>query len=186
MNTPKKWLLDGIDRCGKSTLAQAILNERGYHLMVHYDKPKVLSYYSDPLTARVEYQVACNSSMFKLLKTDVPIIFDRTHLGELVYAPMYRNYSGEYVYELETDLIQAKPFTSKDDIRLILLTTSNFDIITDDGQSFDFSKKEQEQKMFLDAFQKSNIRDKVLIDVHDGHGHFKSQQDILLEALKKK
>lgn len=184
---PTKFLIDGIDRLGKSTLAQSILNELGYHLMIHYDKPKVLAAYGDlkPNDARGKYQRECNVNMFRLLTSDVPIIFDRTHLGELVYAPMYRGYSGEYVYNMENDLINSKPFTYRDGIRLILLTTTNFDIVTDDGQSFDFSKKEVEQELFRKAFQASNIYDKVQIDVHNGQGKFKSQQEILLEALRK-
>jgi hypothetical protein len=185
---PSKFLIDGIDRLGKSTLSQSILNELGYHLMIHYDKPKVLPYYTQALSpnqARYQYQYECNVNMFRLLKSDVPVIFDRTHLGELVYAPIYRGYSGEYVYDMEVDLMDEKPFTGKDNIRLILLTTSNFDIVTDDGQSFDFTKKELEQQMFVDAFNKSNLADKVLIDVHNGHGGFKSQQEILFEALRK-
>jgi thymidylate kinase len=185
---PTKFLIDGIDRLGKSTLSQSILNELGYHLMIHYDKPKVLSAYTgqmDANAARGHFQKECNVNMFKLLATNIPIIFDRTHLGELVYAPMYRAYSGEYVYRMELDLMDRKPFTFKDDIRLILLTTSNFDIVTDDGQSFDFSKKEIEQQMFKAAFDKSYLIDKVLIDVHDGHGKFKSQKEILFEALRK-
>jgi hypothetical protein len=189
---PTKFLIDGIDRLGKSTLAQSILNELGYHLMIHYDKPKVLAAYTTRLhpaptanESRSAYQMDCNVNMFELLRTNIPIIFDRTHLGELVYAPMYRGYSGEYVYEMEKEFINDKPFTNQDNVRLILLTTSNFDIVTDDGQSFDFSKKELEQQLFIDAFTKSNIVDKVKIDVHNGQGKFKSQQEILFEALKK-
>lgn len=184
---PTKFLIDGIDRLGKSTLSQSILNELGYHLMIHYDKPKVLAAYSTVMTAdgaRGYYQKECNVNMFRLLSSDVPIIFDRTHLGELVYAPMYRGYSGEYVYKMEQDLIDAQPFTSRDNIRLILLTTSNFDIVTDDGQSFDFSKKELEQEMFKTAWTKSNIVDKRIIDVHNGKGAFKTKDEILAEALK--
>lgn len=154
--------------------------------MVHYDKPRVLAHYTTTMTpemAREIYQLECNANMFRLLNSDVPIIFDRTHLGELVYAPMYRDYSGAYVYKMEQDLLSSNPY--KDDIRLILLTTSNFDIVTDDGQSFDFSKKETEQQMFKSAFWKSYLNDKVEIDVHGGDGKFKSQREILSEALKK-
>jgi hypothetical protein len=183
---PTKFLIDGIDRLGKSTLAQGILNELGYHLMIHYDKPKILTAYSNgvPNMALASYQMQCNINMFKLLRSDIPVIFDRTHLGELVYAPMYRGYTGEYVYEMEKEFIKDKPFTNESNVRLILLTTSNFDIVTDDGQSFDFSKKEVEQQLFVDAFSKSNIYDKVKIDVYDGTGRFKSQREILLEALR--
>lgn len=182
---PSKFLIDGIDRLGKSSLAQSILNELGYHLMVHYDKPKVLNYYStnEFMDAKQEYQRNCNLHMFQLLETKIPLIVDRTHLGEMVYAPLYRGYSGDYVYELEKQLISTKLFSHKQDIKLILLTTSNLDMLTDDGQSFDFNKKGDEQEKFKEAFGRSNLN-KVMIDVHDGQGNYRSYKDILEEALK--
>lgn len=183
---PTKFLIDGIDRLGKSSLSQSILNELGYHLMIHYDKPKVLQFYvneHDANIARREYQYQCNLQMFELLQTKIPVIVDRTHLGEMVYAPLYRGYSGDYVYDMEDRLIDTKHYTHKDDIKLILLTTSNLDMLTDDGQSFDFSKKGDEQEKFKDAFNRSKLN-KVMIDVHDGNGNYKSYKEILTEALK--
>lgn len=180
---PTKYLIDGVDRLGKSTLVNSLLNELGYHLVIHYDKPKALSCYTgDGQDARGIYQELCNENMFRLLKTQVPIIFDRTHLGELVYAPMYRGYSGDYVLKMEQQLIDEKPYTVEDDVCLILLTTSNFDIVTDDGQSFDFSKKDIEQNMFKEAFSRSNLF-KITVDVHNGQGGFKSKEQVLNEVL---
>lgn len=181
---PTKYLIDGVDRLGKSSLVQSLLNKLGYHLVIHYDKPKALNCYSAEQEPRRLYQELCNEHMFKLLRSDVPIIFDRTHLGELVYAPMYRGYTGDYVLMLENDYIEEKQYTYQDNTVLILLTTSNFDIVTDDGQSFDFSKKEVEQQLFLDAFNKSNLR-KIVVDVHDGEGHFKNKDLILEEIIDK-
>lgn len=181
---PTKFLIDGVDRLGKSTLTQSLLDELGYHLVIHYDKPKVLSAYQADPDPRKVYQYECNVGMFTLLNTQVPMIFDRTHLGEMVYAPMYRKYSGDYVLEMEQQLKDRKFYSFESDVLLILLTTSNFDIVTDDGQSFDFSKKDVEQELFKQAFEKSNFT-KVMVDVHDGKGGFKSKQEILNEVLKK-
>lgn len=178
---PSKFLIDGVDRLGKSTLTESLMNDIGYFLKIHYDKPKALQALGGD---RGEYQRQCNVNMFELLRTYVPIIFDRTHLGEMVYAPLYRGYNGDYVLDMEKSLINVKSFTYQEDILLILLTTSNFDIVTDDGQSFDFSKKEDEQEMFKAAFNKSNFT-KIMIDVHDGNGGYKSKQQILSEVLNK-
>lgn len=180
-----KFLIDGVDRLGKSTLSSTIMDQLGYHLLIHYDKPKVLGYYSviSPDNARKVYQLECNKNMFKLLETELPVIVDRTHLGEMVYAPLYRGYSGEYVYEMEQDLMDRKKFTHKDGIKLVLLTTSNFDIVTDDGQSFDFSKKEQEQEMFKAAFNRSAFS-KVMVDVHNGKGGYKTPREVFEEVVK--
>lgn len=189
MTSTTKFLIDGIDRLGKSSLANSIMNELGYHLMIHYDKPKVLSYYTsqeiEGNDARKKYQIECNSSMFNLLKTNLSVIVDRTHLGEMVYAPFYRGYDGDYVFGMEQNLINSKPYTYKDDIKLILLTTSNLDMLTDDGNSFDFSKKGEEQERFIQAFNMSQLT-KIKIDVHNGSGGYRSYKDILEEVLTNK
>lgn len=204
---PTKFLIDGIDRLGKSTLIANIQKEMGYHLVIHYDKPQVLPCYlwdadmikrsegsdtdydesyrnlSIENLARRLYQEAANECMFNLMKTDVPIIFDRTHLGELVYAPLYRKYSGEYVYEMEQDFIQSKPYTHQDVTRLILLTSSNTEMLEDDGLSFDPTKKNEEQQLFINAFNRSNLVNKVIVDVHNGNGEYKSFEQVYNEAM---
>lgn len=195
--TPTKFLIDGIDRLGKSTLIDKIQQKYGYHLVIHYDKPKVLNESleiakefttktgNDLLNeARHLYQIHANRNMFQLMKTDIPIIFDRTHLGELVYAPLYRGYKGDYVLSMEQDFIDEKPYTYPDDVKLILLTTSNTEMLQDDGLSFDFSKKEEEQKMFIEAFNRSALKNKVMVDVHNGQGGYKSYDQVFFEAMK--
>lgn len=206
---PIKFLIDGIDRLGKSTLIQNIQEELGYHLVIHYDKPKLLANLVDMADcikrceasetdydesyrnlslenlARRLYQEEANRGMFDLLKDKTPMIFDRTHLGEMVYAPLYRKYSGEYVYDMEKELIQDKPYSHEDDIRLILLISSNTDMLVDDGLSFDPAKKNEEQEMFIRAFMKSNLVNKVMVDVHNGKGGYKSYEEVFTEAIYK-
>jgi thymidylate kinase len=206
---PIKFLIDGIDRLGKSTLISRIQEELGYHLVIHYDKPKVLANYLDMADcikraevsetdydesyrqlslenlARRLYQEDANRGMFDLLKNDTPIIFDRTHLGELVYAPLYRKYSGEYVYDMERDLVESRPFSMESTVRLILLTSSNTEMLQDDGLGFDFSKKAEEQELFIQAFNKSNIVNKVIVDVHNGTGGYKTYEEVFQEAIYK-
>ena len=116
--------------------------------------------------------------MFELLKTNIPIIFDRTHLGELVYAPTYRDYSGDYVLNMEAGI-------DTSNCRLILLTTSDLDVGVDDGGGFDWSKRKEEQEAFMKAFDRSHIADKVLIDVHNGHGDYNDYDVTLAKALRK-
>lgn len=208
-----KFLIDGIDRLGKSSLIQRINDDLGYHLSIHYDKPPVLdTYYQMALAlkeagqgdhdrhpqdgytddllnltnenlAKFLYQEELNDNMFRLLTTEkLPLIFDRTHLGEMVYAPLYRGYDGNYIYDIERRFLSK--MTNENDVRLILLTTSNFDMLVDDGLGFDFSKKEEEQKRFVDAFNKSNIKNKVIVDVHNGQGGYKTYVEVFEEAIK--
>lgn len=175
------WVIEGVDRLGKSSLIDGIVNRFGYHHIVHYAKPVNTAAYKAGDRNDYYYQADSFRIGFRtLMSTGVPVIFDRFHLGECVYANMYRGYDGGYVHEIEKEFnMQAWNTT-----RLILLTTSNFDIVTDDGLSFDFSKKEQEQEMFIRAFNKSIFKDKVLVDVHDGNGQFKPFAQILDEVSK--
>jgi len=116
-----------------------------------------------------------------LAKSGARIIFDRWHLGEVVYSPMYRGYSGEYVYSLE------KQLGENVDLRLILLT-EDFDIarhFVDDGHSLGtVEDREEEQERFISAFNRSSIRDRRIVCVTDrGLGGFRSKDQILTEAL---
>ena len=65
---------------------------------------------------------------------------------------------------------------------LVLLYTSDFSFIVDDGLSFDFTKKEEEQADFLKAFNQSKMPNKIAIDVNDG-GKFASKESVLNTVL---
>lgn len=177
------FLIDGIDRLGKSSLIKGIQDMLGYHLVVHYDKPKKLEVYESLYKDKSlqKYQFETNQTMFNLIKSGIPLILDRTHLGEMVYAPLYRKYAGDYVYEMELEML--KTMKNPKDVRLILLTSSNCDMLVDDGLSFDPSKKHQEQELFKKAFNKSQIPNKIMIDVHNNSGGYRPYNDILLEAI---
>lgn len=172
-----KIIVEGIDNVGKSSLINALMDQYGFYQVIHCSKPLPLRLYNDNL---LSYQRASFENLFKILRShSTKIICDRSHLGEYIYAQRYRGYSGDYVFDLEK-------IWSMDshqlDIILILLTTSDFSIIKDDGLSFDSSKQEEEQKEFIDAFHKSIIPNKLIIDVSNGEGGFKSRADILVEV----
>ena len=160
---------------GKSTLIKGLLDELGYKLVIHYDKPKKLKAYDGDLE---KYQRDLYSHMFAMIHIMNSLIFDRAHLGEWVYAPLYRGYQPTWLsdYERGVDTSGA---------RLVLLTTSDFSFLQDDGLSLDFSRKEEEQAKFIEAFNNSSIEDKILIDVSNGRGGYKSPEAILNEVLKR-
>lgn len=173
-----KIIVEGIDRLGKDTLIKNIIENNGFHFVIHYSKPKKMPVYDYSL---YNYQRHSFISGFDLLRAhDVPVIYNRFHLGEVVYSPMYRDYSGDYVFDME----KSYRTDENNDVRLILLTTSNFEFIQDDGDSFDFNKKEIEQKRFVEAYFKSIIEDKRIVDVHNGKGGFKDVEDIYKEAMQ--
>jgi thymidylate kinase len=163
-------IVEGPDNVGKSTLIQNIKNQFEditFHAL-HYSNVKQSS-----ADAVVEYSTKMYNEMFKLMVHTVAfdksgIICDRSHLGEMVYGPIYRGYTGEYVLDIE------KQYTNMLSVwdNLILITCYDEPenlIIRDDGLSFstDFQKKCNEIAGFLNAHEKSNIKNKLLINIKE-------------------
>jgi thymidylate kinase len=192
-----KFLIDGIDALGKSTLISMIKNHSGFWQVHHYEKPELLHHYGHTFEdgdinslsasrckASEAYEKACYDYMFGFLSLpqNVRIICDRTHLGVPVYSGLYRGYSGNFVFDLEKEYEMSKA----DHARLILLT-EDFSIskhFIDDGKSIDCTKREIEQAAFIAAFNKSIFPDKRIICVTAEDGSFRPSEQILEEALK--
>lgn len=178
-------IVEGIDRLGKDTLIRGILDRFGFFQVLHYQKPLLLKKYVMEAsihtvlakeTALRRYQIDSFMAMFEMMRnpSGPSFICNRAHLGEMVYAQRYRGYEGEYVFDIEDYHIDVLP-----NILLVVLYTSNFSFISDDGQSLDVAQREEEQKDFLKAANRSKIPNKLLIDVHDGKGSFLPSEDIL-------
>ena len=185
MNGPSKFLLEGIDHLGKDTLVARIQNRLGYHLVLHYTKPLALDCYATGPSPERMYQESSFCTMFEVLRDlrTSKVILNRTHLGEAVYGPLYRGYSGDYVFDLE----RRYELQKLTDIRLILLT-EDFESaghFVDDGQSLGGAdKRPQEQGLFAAAFERSIITDKKIICVTDRvSGRFRDVEAILEEAI---
>ena len=118
--------------------------------------------------------------MFKLLRDNTRLICNRAHLGETVYAKRYRNYNGNYVFDIERRFHESENSLNK--TLLVLLYTSDFSFITDDGLSLDVTKREEEQNDFIEAYSKSIIPNKIMIDVNNGSSGFISK-DLVLGAV---
>lgn len=198
----RSYIIEGIDRLGKSTLIDNIRNELGYFEVIHFGKPQVLAFNqkivdrfkveaANPSTYITEadipdiykiYQYDSFDNAFRILKSDARLIFDRAHIGEVVYAPIYRNYSGSYVFDLE------RSHNAQDmrHVKLILLT-ENFEVskhFVDDGESLDVTKRKEEQQLFIDAFNQSIFPNKKIVSVTDERtGEFRSALDILQDVI---
>src|SRR5579859_1370540 len=192
--TPKQvYAVEGLDRLGKSTLIQGILDKLGYYLVIHFAKPQRLKIYED--AAKVDgvphggqaawhYQAESFRNSMLIASSGARIIFDRWHIGEAVYSPLYRNYSGDYVFNQE----RHSNLDQHPSLRLILLT-ENFKFsqhFVDDGKSLgsgSLRDRWDEQGRFTGAFDRSSIKDKRVVCVTAPDGNFRPKEDILEEAL---
>ena len=184
------FIVEGIDRLGKDALIDEILQNKGFFQEIHFSKPQRLKAYEHPAPvdgvqpgneALFHYQAESFRNSMILAKSGARLIFNRSWIGEAVYAPIYRKTDGNYVFNLE----KSTDIGAQQGIRLILLV-EDFDRSThfkSDGDSFDDSKRREEQTLFMKAFHRSAIADKRVICVTGLDGGFKSKNSILLEAL---
>lgn len=159
-------IIEGTDNVGKDTQQNLIiekLNDLVFH-KIHYS--------SLPFKADVEkhftYSSTMYDDMFKLMlsakEKNINIIFNRSHLGETVYGPLYRNYSGDYVFDIEKNYVNEL----RNELYLITLTNDPHTIWNrDDGKSF--YKNEEgiraEVEGFTRAHRLSKIKNKLMLNV---------------------
>lgn len=163
-------IIEGCDAMGKGTQIANIEKEwekrnKAVHI-VHYSNIKLDSNEEIKIASMKRYR-----EMFRLMSV-VPnenvLIFDRAHLGETVYSPMYRNYNGDFVFDFEKDYVNHNNPVTK----LIVFTDTPEAVIErdkkrGDGLSFslDVDKKRQEIEAFERAYNMSCL-DKKLIHLN--------------------
>jgi thymidylate kinase len=163
-------IICGIDRTGKSTFIKNILRHYGPHLVIHSSSPPKDIEYPH------QYQKEYYHKFFDALSSNTDIIFDRGHLDEYVYGPLYRGQSDlSYIKELES--------TSPLNTILVFLHTTDVSFLKDDGKSIDYTKRELEQTQLQEAFDKSLIIKKISIKVNNGSS-YRSTMEIFNEFKK--
>jgi len=154
-------IFEGLDNTGKSTQIDNIrkyYNNKGF-IVTHSNFIHGLDKKDYKNIAIKEY-----SQMFEIYNKfpEIDIISDRLHLGEYVYSPLYRDYDGSHIFNLEKkynlDKLNVFLFVFIADIDTLLKR--------DDGLSFstEIDKKQYEIDAFTKAFEKSIIKNKLLID----------------------
>ena len=170
------FFIEGPDRCGKSTQIKRLMSRLARE-DIYEEKIKPIQWLHFSAIRNVSPQEQKNlfkatfKHMFKLLAQPMPAhwILDRTHLGDYVYAPMYRNdYDTDYVFELERTALS----TIASPCLLILLYDSSFENLKrDDGDSLnaniDLEKAKEEVLRFKDAWARSGIKAKIMVDIKD-------------------
>lgn len=156
-------ILEGPDRVGKDTQLKLLLPKL-------INLPTHIIHYSFFSGLKNEDLLKYNKTLYKDLfllceqSKNRNLIFNRSHLGEYVYGFLYRNYNVDYVFEIEKEF-KNKNFW-KNIYLIVLIDDKNNLIQREDGKSFskDLNKKQNELDRFCQLYDKSFIKNKILIN----------------------
>jgi len=165
-------IIEGTDNVGKDTQQDLIIENMSDHVFhkLHYSSLP----FKDDKDKHANYSKKLYETMFQLMMKsklaskpgdlDINFIFNRSHLGETVYSPLYRGYSGDYVFDIEKKYTKAL----REDLYLITLVNDPHTILKrDDGKSFYGNEEEVKAEVegFTRAHRKSSIKNKLLVNV---------------------
>lgn len=149
------YVIFGIDRIGKNNFMEHVLP---INLEINY---------ADKIPSDVDprkYAEERYIRYFNDLKNRDNICWNRGHLDEMIYGDLYRHQDPKWIKDMET--------ANKDNFGntiFTLLYTDDFSILTDDGLSLDFNRKEEEQALFEKYFEEIPAPYKIKIKVNDGN-----------------
>lgn len=157
-------IIEGQDRCGKDTqigLIQKRFKNETFHVF-HYSKVP-FSTKEDHISYNHRLYKDMFAVMFENLGAERNFIFNRSHLGESVYSPRYRDYSGDYIFDIEKDYVEIL----KDQlIMIVLVNTPDILLKREDGQSLANVTEDlvYEREAFIRSHDISKILHKKVIE----------------------
>lgn len=174
-------IIEGEDRCGKSTLVEQLRKN-------YFTDPKTIVHHSSSppnVKNRNSWEICHYSNMLHAAYSlqyghGFDVIFDRFHLGAIVYGKKYRNANPEDIYAIES--LYVRP---TDDIALVLLTDWSTSIIErNDDNSFESTIEEfdQTREAFEEAFRRSVIPHKLHINITE-NGGFRNTYEAVTKFL---
>ena len=159
-------IIEGTDNTGKDTQQNLIIkkvNDLVFQKLHYSSLP-----FKDDKEKHITYSQKLYDDMFKLMilskDKDINLIFNRSHLGESVYSPLYREYSGDYVFDIEKKYVNQL----RKELYLITLSNDAHTILKrDDGLSFYGNEEEVTAEIdgFNRAHRKSKIKNKLLLNI---------------------
>ena len=157
-------MIDGLDRCGKDSLVEQLRKKFTHpEIQVFHEgaPPKV----ADPRQWAISHYdfMLRNARDASIFPSNVISIYNRSHIGEVVWGSKYRGYNTDFVFDLERRYLSTiDPWN----VYLILLTdTADRLMERDDGKSLTKSKEELDEVrgLYTDAFYRSCIGNKLHI-----------------------
>jgi thymidylate kinase len=161
-------IAEGLDRCGKTTLINNLRKN-------YFKNPNIVTIHSSSPPAvedKNAWEIDHYDSLFKdfslLTRIGYDVIFDRFHLGAIVYGEKYRGADGSKIYELDKKYLAGFKKAA-----LILLTDNVEEIMKrDDGESIekDVTEFESTKRAFEKAFDNSSCLNKLNINITENGG----------------
>lgn len=187
-------IFESPDRCGKSTLIENICKYYNYDNITirHFGKPPLILKPHEILNYQFK-MFRKELNLYHYLREDEEsyypniLLWNRSHLGEYIYAQMFRNANSKEVKERLLNF--ERSFTHWPAYLITLVANPEFLIEKDDGYSFSktIEEKSQEVKLFQEAHNFSTIQNKLLIKVdmvnENNVNVFRPKEDILSEVL---
>jgi thymidylate kinase len=183
----KLLIIEGLDRTGKDTLVKEILDSYRTGFKVHWSFPK-----GETNEEKTEYQKRSFEDNFAFYAdlSDIYhgddstiLIWNRSHIGELVWGSLYRE------SKPETWVIDMEKFwclNDDPDVYLVYLYADpEFIVREDDGNSYSgkLSDKIKELDSFEKAINASGIKKKIKIKVNEDDKYI--DQKIITEQVNK-
>lgn len=170
-------IIEGQDRCGKSTLIGQLTENYPLSFRTHSSKPPK---HRDPYEFERTYYTGMADTA---VQSRLSSFHDRFHLGVYVYGTQYRKYTEAKSIELIEDVEKR---LSIGNTYLILLTDSGKNIMSrDDSGSFERSVEQYDtsRSKFIEAYNLSTLK-KIHIDLSETGG-FKNTLGIVRNFLEK-
>ena len=182
-------IIEGVDNIGKTTLVNVLKKRMAGYKITHLGKPE-----EDPWANGMgkkfakKYQQTKQLTFYadwmrRLDENSEFLLFDRGHLGEIVYGSLYRGYDSSS----ELKIFECQFNLSK--VLLVLLNTDKPEEIKDDGKSHNPKNLKKELKAFRKAFDESFIPNKLLLSTHQNESRSTPDEladDILWELMQLK
>jgi len=193
----KHIIIEGLDRCGKSSLIEGLCKHFKFDNVTirHFSKP--------PKGEALEWQICAFEQEGELLNHikdndfyqhkyfENILIWNRSHIGEYVWGPLYRKVSKEVVkgvladYEseyLQDDVIEYL----KNTYLIYLYADAAFLNNLEDGNSFSNTIEQKERELFAfdEAIDFSIVPNKMRIKVCDENLEFFNKEHILNQVIE--
>ena len=161
-------ILEGMDRVGKSTLARMLQTWMLANRATSFHNVSCCAF-KLPKGKEEEVSRFYYSNLIAMMCQQWKFIFDRSHIGEAVYSPIYRGYNGDYVFNIE----KYYGLENHNNVLFLFDASNQILISRDDGYSFTsdaelevrYDMINNERKLFNEAYEKTSIKYKKKIDI---------------------